>query len=616
MARTPTIEVKFTGDTRDLQKATGRVEGELKGVGSKVSGFAVGAGAALTTMGAQAIPALVNFGKELFSLGQSSEIALAKSETVFGESAGTIAKWADGVNESLGLSDETVIGLAASMGDLLVPLGFTREAAADMAMETTELSGALSAWSQGQYDAEEVSAILTKAMLGERDGLKALGISISQAEVDEKALALAKLDGRDAVTAQDKALATQQLILEKSTDAQAAWSDGTMDAVKQQNELSATIADAKEGLAKGLVPVIQKVVKWIVSDLVPAVRRGVETFKRYWPQIKAAVLPTMNSIKDIVQTVLQVVSELWRRYGSDIIDKVVGTFTMIKSLIESAMQVIQGIIDVVVGIISGDWSRAWDGIKAIFEGVWDAIKAVLSNALDVLKTLLAIAWEGIKRVISGAWDGIVSAVRGYVSTMVGIITKIPSRIWATIDGLWSGIETGISTAMDWVSDRIDDIVSFATGLPGRMVGVFVGMWDGIKEAFRSTLNWIIRKWNDLSFTIPSVSVFGKKLGGTTIGTPNIAYLARGGLAFGPRLSLVGDNLGAANDPEVVAPLSKLAPMLVDALATSLALGSSRLPTSSSSRSGSTTIIQNIPVGVNPVNVTQANRQYARTQGPL
>lgn len=34
-------------------------------------------------------------------------------------------------------------------------------------------------------------------------------------------------------------------------------------------------------------------------------------------------------------------------------------------------------------------------------------------------------------------------------------------------------------------------------------------------------------------------------------------LARGGLAYGPTLAVVGDNAGAAHDPEVIAPLSKL-----------------------------------------------------------
>lgn len=38
-------------------------------------------------------------------------------------------------------------------------------------------------------------------------------------------------------------------------------------------------------------------------------------------------------------------------------------------------------------------------------------------------------------------------------------------------------------------------------------------------------------------------------------------LAEGGLAFGPTAALVGDNVGAASDPEVIAPLSKLNGML-------------------------------------------------------
>ena len=38
-------------------------------------------------------------------------------------------------------------------------------------------------------------------------------------------------------------------------------------------------------------------------------------------------------------------------------------------------------------------------------------------------------------------------------------------------------------------------------------------------------------------------------------------LAKGGLAFGPTNAIVGDNPGAANDPEVIAPLSKLKQML-------------------------------------------------------
>ena len=570
MARTPTIEVKFTGDTRGLEKATGRVEGELKGVGSKVSGFAVGAGAALTTMGAQAIPALVNFGKELFSLGQSSEIALAKSQTVFGESAGTIADWADGVNESLGLSDETVIGLAASMGDLLVPLGFTREAAAEMAMETTELSGALSAWSQGQYDAEQVSEILTKAMLGERDGLKALGISISQAEVDQKALTLANKDGRDAVTAQDKALATQQLVLEKSGDAQAAWSDGTMDAVKQQNELSASIADAKEGLAKGLVPIVQKVVGFITQSLIPAVKRAVATFKQNWPQIKAAVEPTMIQIGEIIRSVVELVTKIWQMFGDEILSVALFAFESIRKGVANAMQAIQGIIDIVMGVLSGDWSRVWSGISAVLDAVWEAMKGTLSNALAMFGAIFGLGWKAVKKLVSSAFSGLLSVIVKAVQGYIAYLKLLPGLIVSAIGSLGSLLYNA-----------------------GR--DLLGGLLRGMKDAAVGMFSWA----GGIAGKIKNLK-----------GPPSYDKVV---LEGNGRLLIDGLLNGMK---QTMPQLERFAQGIAPQLSASIGVGSTGLPASRSSRSSSTTIIQNLPVGVNPVNVTQARRQYARTQGPL
>jgi hypothetical protein len=46
-----------------------------------------------------------------------------------------------------------------------------------------------------------------------------------------------------------------------------------------------------------------------------------------------------------------------------------------------------------------------------------------------------------------------------------------------------------------------------------------------------------------------------------IASAPLPALAEGGLAFGPTAALVGDNAGAAADPEVIAPLSKLNGML-------------------------------------------------------
>lgn len=49
-------------------------------------------------------------------------------------------------------------------------------------------------------------------------------------------------------------------------------------------------------------------------------------------------------------------------------------------------------------------------------------------------------------------------------------------------------------------------------------------------------------------------------------------MAKGGLAFGPTNAIVGDNPGAANDPEVIAPLSQLKSMLFDNMNLQLDVG--------------------------------------------
>lgn len=70
------------------------------------------------------------------------------------------------------------------------------------------------------------------------------------------------------------------------------------------------------------------------------------------------------------------------------------------------------------------------------------------------------------------------------------------------------------------------------------------------------LNWMIKQVNKISIKIPD---WVPGTGGHTIGfsVPTIPKLAKGGLAYGPTLAMVGDNKGASADPEVIAPLSKL-----------------------------------------------------------
>lgn len=43
-----------------------------------------------------------------------------------------------------------------------------------------------------------------------------------------------------------------------------------------------------------------------------------------------------------------------------------------------------GIIDFITGVFTGDWEKAWDGVKKIFKGIWNSIVIVVESAINIM----------------------------------------------------------------------------------------------------------------------------------------------------------------------------------------------------------------------------------------
>ncbi len=41
-----------------------------------------------------------------------------------------------------------------------------------------------------------------------------------------------------------------------------------------------------------------------------------------------------------------------------------------------------GVIDFLIGVFTGDWERAWEGVKSIFKGIWDAIVGIVKGKIN------------------------------------------------------------------------------------------------------------------------------------------------------------------------------------------------------------------------------------------
>jgi hypothetical protein len=157
-------------------------------------------------------------------------------------------------------------------------------------------------------------------------------------------------------------------------------------------------------------------------------------------------------------------------------------------------------------------------------------------AVAGIAAFIILKWDTIKAWTIKIFTAVVDWVEGAVQGVLGWV----KANWPYIVGFFTG---PIGLVAAYIYKHWDQVVSFFTKLPGRVARATVGLFDGIKDAFRSAINWVIGKWNGLSFSIPGVNTHIPgvgHVGGFTLSTPNVPYLAKGGHILGGGLAVVGD----------------------------------------------------------------------------
>ena len=245
----------------------------------------------------------------------------------------------------------------------------------------------------------------------------------------------------------------------------------------------------------------------------------------------------------------------------------------------------------------------WNIIGPIVKGVVASFLAfkglnALSNTIGKVKQLTEV-FQGVKGVtgivgkiqkLSGTFKGLGGIAKlvaspfakwaliiGAVVAGIILIYKNADKIKAAFSKLGDWIIAKVQPAVDWLNGAADWVgekwgqaIEFFKGLGSAIVGafqmmgedvkaLFSGIWQGLTSGFKGFINFFIKGINTLigganklSFTAPD---WVPGIGGKTIGfnLPTIPLLAKGGIATGPTLAMVGEG----REHEAILPLSKL-----------------------------------------------------------
>lgn len=152
-----------------------------------------------------------------------------------------------------------------------------------------------------------------------------------------------------------------------------------------------------------------------------------------WPDKFKEVLERMGVS---AKTASRIVSDLTETFR--VIKEVVqAVWPTIKEIISRNLEEIKGIINVIGGLIHGDWSQVWQGIKQIVGGVMGQIRAILHGYISILGSVASAVgnaiWNGIKaggtavlNWLIGKLNQIVDAYNKVLGWLTGNINAIPT----------------------------------------------------------------------------------------------------------------------------------------------------------------------------------------------
>lgn len=193
--------------------------------------------------------------------------------------------------------------------------------------------------------------------------------------------------------------------------------------------------------------------------------------------------------------------------------------------------------------------------KLIAAGVW------LYKNWDTVKA--KAAQLGAK--ISGIWTKINTAVTtaiAAISSRFPALGAVLSGLWKSVQDVWGNIKAIFSNIIGFIDNVFSGNWSAAWGnvvsIFGNVFGELANIAKAPINAVISVINMVLSKINEMKISIPDwVPVVGGKTLGFNI--PQIPMLATGGIATAPTLAMVGEG----GEPEAVLPLSKLAQLLDD-----------------------------------------------------
>ena len=172
--------------------------------------------------------------------------------------------------------------------------------------------------------------------------------------------------------------------------------------------------DTIKAVAKDVWTAVVGFFKVMAAGIAACFRDILQTATGIWSEIKNVFVLFGNWLKSAF-------SNDWTKQFGVFGNVLNAFFRNVKNIVNSIRKVFDGLINLIVGVFTGDW---WEGVKQIFSGVWQGLASIVKSPLNA---------------IIGGFNAILGIINSLINKINGISFKITVPDWVPkIGGSWWG----------------------------------------------------------------------------------------------------------------------------------------------------------------------------------
>ncbi|MCJ0932545.1 phage tail tape measure protein [Virgibacillus halodenitrificans] len=243
-----------------------------------------------------------------------------------------------------------------------------------------------------------------------------------------------------------------------------------------------------------------EMVKVAVDAVVDFFKQQLAVIKQFWKENSDTIIQSLQNIGKFVSVIFSGILKVTQFVMPFVLSIIKSIWGNIKGVITGSLNIIMGLVKVFSGLLTGDFSKMWKGVKQIFSGalkfIWNFVQLMfwgkmLKGIISLGKLLLNAfkgTWSGISNIFTSFIKSIVNFTSKMFTGMKNWLSKTFNNIKSGISNTWSGLKNGIvNTTTNLVNTAKSKFFGFKNktfeifrGIKDKVAGYVTDMIDGVK----------------------------------------------------------------------------------------------------------------------------------------